>query len=148
MQSTRITTRRALAFVCLAVVIVASVEYRLLRILFVDRTALRAAFARSADTGWHPDYPDFLRGVAAHTANGDTIAVIVPPAKWDEGYAYAYYRASYFLAGREVLPVVTPKNAVVKDNFFRARFAAFWHVKPPANARVVWQGSGGWLVTR
>ena len=148
MESTRITPRRALAFACLAVIIVASVEYRLLRILFVDRTALRAAFARSADTGWYPDYPNFLRGVAAHTAPGDSIAIVVPPSKWDDGYAYAYYRASYFLAGREVLPLVTPKDVVVMSNFQRARYAAFWRVKPPANARVVWQGNGGVLVTR
>jgi hypothetical protein len=148
MAAARITSRRALAFVCLAVIILASVEYRLLRILVADRAVLSEAFARSADTGWYPDYPAFLRGVRAHTNAGDSIALVVPVAKWDDGYAYAYYRASYFLTGREVLPLVTPNNAMVPGNFRRARYAAFWRVRPPAAARVVWQGSGGMLVTR
>jgi|SRR5205085_7484460 len=148
MKSTRITPRRALAFLCLAVIVVSSIEYRLLRILFTDRAPLSAAFERSADAAWFPDYPAFLRGVRAHTTGGDSVAIVVPPAKWDDGYAYAYYRASYFLAGREVLPVVTPKDKVVISNFHRARYAAFWHVRPPVNARIVWQGNGGTLVTR
>ena len=46
------------------------------------------------------------------------------------------------------LPVVTPKDKVVISNFHRARYAAFWHVRPPVNARIVWQGNGGTLVTR
>ena len=148
MKPTRIPPRRALAFVCLAAILIASFETRLLRIFMTDRDVLRAAFARTADANWYPAYPAFLRGVRAHTALGDSIAVVVPPAKWDSGYAYAYYRASYFLAGREVLPVVTPKDAIVADNVRRARYAAFWHVGPPPNMRVVWAGDGGVLVTR
>jgi len=148
MERTRITPRRALAFLCLVVIVAASVEYRLLRILFIDRAPLSEAFERSADTGWYPDFPTFIRGVRAHTKSGDTIAIIVPTPKWDGGYAYAFYRASYLLAGREVLPLVTPKDVVVMENFHRARYAAFWRVRPPAGAHVVWQGSGGALITR
>lgn len=148
MESQRITPRRALAAVCFAVIIISALEPRLLRILFIDRAVIRAAFERSPDEDWYPDYPAFLNAVREHTKRGDSVALIVPPAKWDDGYAHAYYRASYLLAGREVLPVVTPKDQVVMRNFDRAQFAAFWHVRPPKSARVVWQGNGGTLVTR
>lgn len=141
------TFRRALTIASLAAIVVIGVESRLLLLPFIDRGPSERAMARGSDRAW-PDYPLFLQGVREHTQPGDTIAIIVPAMRWEAGYSYAYYRASYFLAGREVLPLVTPKDAVVMDNFRRARYAAFWHVKPPANARVVWQGNGGLLVTR
>ena len=51
-------------------------------------------------------------------------AVIVPIMRWETGYSYAFYRASYFLTGREVLPVVTPDNGRLPQNFRAAKYIA------------------------
>jgi hypothetical protein len=148
MEQSRMTVRRALATISLAAVLLASFDYQLLRVLQIDRATLLAAYERFADHGWYPDYPNFMRGVYAHTNRGDRIALIVPPSTWSGGYAYAFYRGSYFLAGREVLPVVMPGDVIHRENFRDARYVAFWHVAIPRNARVVWSGYGGALVTK
>lgn len=142
------TPRRALALAILAALVLTSIDYRLLSIFGADQERIRYYLTRTADSGWYPEYPRFLDGVRAHTKNGDTIALIVPARKWNEGYAYGYYRASYFLAGREVLPVVKPDDALIRENFDRAPYAMFWHSRYPRNARIVWQGDGGVLVAK
>lgn len=98
--------------------------------------------------GWFPRYPAFLEEVADHTQRGDTIALVVPPKTWDGGYSYAYYRASYFLAGREVLPVVDADDRALPENLQRARYVAVWRMPPPAGWRVAWAAHGGALLAR
>ena len=66
---------------------------------------------------------------------------------WDGGYSYAYYRASYFLSGREVLPLVTRQDKPVLDNFKRAKFIAVWQKRVSDDTRhVVWSGHHGVLL--
>ncbi len=68
---------------------------------------------------------------------------------WNGGYADAYYRASYFLAGREVLPLVTSDDHLHPENLRRASFVAAWRVNAPAAGRIVmWRGEGGELLRR
>jgi hypothetical protein len=93
-----------------------------------------------------PLYPRFLEGVRAHTKPGDTIAIIVPRMSWDNGYMYAYYRASYFLAGREVLPLLTETNQKLPQNFRAARYIAAYEMNLRMPAEIVWQGEGGTLL--
>ncbi|HEY8133496.1 MAG TPA: hypothetical protein VII12_16590, partial [Thermoanaerobaculia bacterium] len=82
-----------------------------------------------------------------HTQNGDSVVIVVPMLKWDEGYSYAYYRASYFLAGREVLPLVTPDDRPHPENVRTARYIAGWHMRrQPGLGEVVWEGEGGVLL--
>src|SRR5438093_1193036 len=100
--------QRILALALLVALVVLRVEPRLLAVPF-DRARLARAYARFADRLW-PDYPRFLEGVRAHTRSGDTIALVVPTFNWDGGYSYAYYRATYFLTGREVLPLSDSGN--------------------------------------
>jgi hypothetical protein len=114
----------------------------------MSRIAFNRRLAQMADGEWW-QYPRFLQGVREHTRDGDTIAVVVPPLKWDDGYSYAYYRASYFLAGRIVLPLVTEDDRQHPENFRGARYVAAWHMQPRAGVgRVVWQGEGGMLLQR
>jgi hypothetical protein len=101
--------------------------------------------ARYPDRAW-PDYPLFLQGVREHTRPGDTIAVIAPAMTWDGGYSYAYYRASYFLTGREVLPLVTPGNERLPQNFRAAKYIAVFGVSLRTPADVVWRGGSGALL--
>jgi hypothetical protein len=122
-------------------------ETRLMEIPFTDRRPLVRYFAHMADRGWE-QYIDFLVGVRAHTAKGDSIAIMVPARHWDDGYSYAYYRASYMLAGRQVIPLVSPDDRVVFGNLSQATYLAEWRHDLPVEQRVVWSGAGGKLVRR
>lgn len=121
------------------------VEARLLQMPFIDRTSFARAMAAYPDRLW-PEYPRFLEGVREHTKPGDSIAVIVPGMGWDDGYSYAYYRASYFLTGREVLPLVTPENGRLMENFRGAKYIAAFGVRLRVPADVVWQSEHGALL--
>jgi hypothetical protein len=98
--------------------------------------------------GWWPSYPAFLDELRSVTKPGDTIAVVVPPKTWDGGYSYAYYRASYFLAGRQVLPVVDDANRALPQNIAAAHYLAVWRAPVPPGWRVVWSGHRGALLVR
>ncbi len=141
--------RRLLSIVCFAALGIASIRIPPLTLPFVDREPIRRAMtARPDEGGWWPDYPRFLQAVRERTAQGDSIALFVPTLSWEGGYSYAYYRASYFLAGREVLPVIMPGDGRVPANVTRARYVAIWHGRPRDGSRVVFAGFGGTLVRR
>ena len=139
--------QRIFALAILLALVILRVEPRLLGVPF-DRARLAGVYARFADRLW-PDYPRFLEGVRAHTQSGDTIAVVVPTLNWDSGYSYAYYRASYFLTGREVLPLSDSENHLQLLNFRQAKYIAAWRTPvPQAHFTVVWSGAGGVLLRR
>jgi hypothetical protein len=142
-----VTLHRALAILALAAIVATRLEPALLQLPFVDRSAQAQALAAFPDRRW-PQYPGFLAGVRARTAPGDTVAILVPASKWDGGYDYAYYRASYFLTGREVLPLVDQQSRELPDNLRAARYIAAFGVTLPAAAEVVWHGEGGTLYRR
>jgi hypothetical protein len=142
---TGVTLRRALTILGLAAIVVMCTATHLLQLPFVDRTPIARAMAARPDRQW-PQYPRFLESVRAHTKPGDSIAVFVPAMGWDDGYSYAYYRASYFLTGREVLPLVTPENGRLPQNLLAARYIAAFGVRLRLPADVVWQGQDGALV--
>jgi hypothetical protein len=139
--------RRVLALAALAAIVILRIEPRLLSVPF-HRAQLARAYAAFADRLW-PEYPRFLEGVRAHTQSGDSIAVVVPTFDWDHGYSYAYYRASYFLTGREVLPLSDSENHLQLLNFRSAKYIAAWRTEvPQAHFTVVWSGAGGVLLRR
>ena len=137
--------RRILALALLAILAFLGIETRLLRFPLTDRTPTRRELERYADREWYPHFPQFLDGVRAHTKRGDTIALLVPAWTWDSGYSYAYYRASYFLAGRRVLPVVWRDDSRHPEHARAAKYVAAWQVRVAAG-EVVWRGNGGVLV--
>jgi hypothetical protein len=140
--------RRVLALLCLLAIVGIRLEPRLLRLPFIDRQPIAEMFRRYPDAGAEL-YPRFLEGVRARTASGDSIAIVIPKMKWDDGYSYAYYRASYFLAGRRVLPLITPDDRPHPENFRDAKYIAVWHAKLPRGRRsVVWSGDEGMLLRR
>jgi hypothetical protein len=140
--------RRTLMIVAVAAIVLSRIDPNLLRVPFYDRAALAPLFERYADRQWL-QYAQFLRGVRAHTRAGERVAVLVPTLDWDNGYAYAYYRASYFLAGREVLPLADAMYRVHPENLRRADLLAVWRAPvPPTHQKVIWQGDGGVLVRR
>jgi hypothetical protein len=140
--------RRLLALLCLAAIVALRVEPQLLRFPFAERATLSRWLTRFPDRLW-PQYARFLEGVRAQTSNGDSIALVVPGMKWDEGYAYAYYRASYFLSGREVLPLVDPGDRLHPENFRAAKYIAAWRSNlPEGRHTIIWRGEGGVLMRR
>lgn len=145
-QRPAINARRIAAFIALFAIVALRIEPQLLRLPFIDRTKFDRELAEMADGQWW-QYPRFLEGVREHTKPGEKIAIMVPPNKWDEGYSYAYYRGSYFLSGREVLPVITEDDRVHLENLRGADAIAAWHMRGrPRGARVVWEGEGGLLL--
>jgi hypothetical protein len=145
---------RLVALISLTTIAFFRFETRLIRIPFIDRRPLERYFAHVADDGWE-QYVEFLEGVRAHTARGDSIAIMVPARHWDngadfsnKGYSYAYYRASYKLAGRVVIPLVSPDDRVTLGNLALAAYLAEWQQDLPVTHRVVWSGDGGKLVRR
>ena len=139
--------RRILALVTLTALVILRIEPRLLGLLF-HRGQYAHVYASFADRLW-PEYPRFLEGVRAHTQSGDSIAIVVPTFDWDRGYSYAYYRASYFLTGREVLPLSDSENHLQLLNFRSAKYIAAWRTEvPQAHFTVVWSGAGGVLLRR
>jgi hypothetical protein len=141
-------TRSVLALLCFLAVVASRTEPRVLSLPFIDREPIERAFASFADNA-APDYPRFLAEVRQRTRPGDTVAIVFPNAHWDDGYSYAYYRASYFLTGREVLPIVAPHDLTLPQNFERAQFVASWRTTVPrAGRHVIWAGHGGVLLSR
>ena len=117
--------RRRFALLIFLALTILAIDPSLLR----DGTVARPVVAQAADvpdTIW-PGFAEFLGEVRRQTQRGSSIAIVVPTQKWDEGYAFAFYRASYLLAGREVLPVVTPEGRELRENLARAQYVAVWN---------------------
>lgn len=130
--------------VALAAIVATRIEPQLLEFPFRHRARFANAMAHRADGEWW-QYAQFIRGVREHTQPGDTIAVIVPVMRWDDGYSYAYYRASYFLSGREVLPLIDGDGRTHPENFAAAKYVAVWRARIAPRGTVVWSGDGGVL---
>jgi hypothetical protein len=139
--------RRVLALLAAIVIVALRMEPQLVQLAFVDRRPISDYFRRRPDRLW-PQFPRFLEGVRANTRDGDAVAIIVPTLEWDSGYSYAYYRASYLLAGREVLPIADSNGGRHPGNLRRARYLAVWGRPAAPGATVVWRGEGGVLLRR
>jgi len=141
------TARRALAALALAAVAATRIDPAYFQAFFADREARARVLVPYIDTRW-PRYARFIDAVRAHTAPGDSIAIVTPPSEPREVYPHAYYRASYYLAGREVLPVIDPRSgADIPGNLGAARYVAAYG-DAPAAGELVWKGEGGALYRR
>lgn len=131
-----------------AAIIIGGVDTRLVRVLFANKTELASTLLRAPDLQ-APKYPRFLEEVARRTKGGDTIAVLVPMRHWTRGYEYAYFRASYFLAGRNVVPLVDPDDSEHLERLREARYLAAWMMPTvPGPWEEIWRGSDGVLLRR
>jgi len=139
--------RSRLALVLFVAIALLSVTPGFFRVGLADHAAVQRTFTAYPDRPWYPEFPAFLEEVRAHTQRGDTIALVVPAMLWDNNYSYAYYRASYYLTGREVLPLVRRDDSPIPENFARAKYIAAWRrgVRD-ATRHVVWAGRGGVLL--
>src|ERR1041384_4533937 len=106
--------RRRVAIACFIVTAVVAANPTLLRFPFSDRARLARSLEAVTDPrGYYPGYRLFMRDVRDSTKSGDTIAIVVPFRSWDDGYAHPFLRASYLLAGRQVIPIIPPARVPV-----------------------------------
>lgn len=139
---------RVLRLLILLALAAASVRPFILQMYGVNRAALGAYYARLFDRGT-TEYPKFLSSVAQATPPGSSVAIFVPMRRWDDGYSYAYYRASYFLAGRRVLPVVWRDDRLLPDNVRSADYVASWNLALEGrDLRSILRAHGGTLYER
>jgi len=97
----------------------------------IDRRPLR----ESLDPG-PAEFQAFLKEVAVRTQRGDSIALVLPDNM--SGFCYAYYQASYALAGRRLISPLKLK---------KTEYIAAWNREAllPDHAPV-WVGHGGTLL--
>lgn len=96
-----------------------------------------------------PGLRAFLAGVRARTRPGDTIAIAVPMRRWDGGYAYAFTRATYLLAGRTTVPLVGSDDRPLPANLAAAQYVAVWGAAPvPPGFEPAWRDANGILLRR
>ena len=137
----RATSSRVLAIALFTAIVVLAADPPML-VLAVDRRAERVeALARRADPD--PELAAFLAEVRARTRRGDSIALVLPDRDW-ERYSRGYFRASYLLAGREVLPMIDERGNPSRE-IARARYVAAWRAPHGPNG-IVWSGHEGVLV--
>lgn len=148
MPRSRIPWRTIAAIAVFAVLFVGGVQPFFMQILVRDASAFAGQLRRAPDAR-APGYPEFLARVRASTQGGDGIAIVVPMRHWDDGYSYAYYRASYFLAGRRVVPIVNASDQLLRANLAKADYVAAWRVSAAVPGfETVWQDQQGALLRR
>ncbi len=142
---TSVEPRKLLGAFCFILLFVGAVEPLYVRIFFMDRTILADGIG-SLRYGKMPEIRPFLEEVARRSEPGMSVAIVIPGAEWDQGYEYAFYRAGYVLAGRTVLPVITPDNRSIPANLSGADLVAAWRTTLDSRRfEVLWEGAGGVL---
>src|SRR5689334_4760757 len=99
------TVRRIIAACAFVILVGFHEEFLTLPATFFHWTSLSRTVAARPGGNW-PEYSLFLEGAREHTRPGDKIVIATIGMRNPETYVYAYYRANYLLAGREVLPLV------------------------------------------
>lgn len=146
MANTR-DSRRLVFASFMALMIAGSVNWTFVGLPFADLAQLRTAVAAVPDRAT-PEYPQFLLGVRSRTSRGDVIAIAVP-RRWRSGYEYAYYRASYFLTGRTVMPLLDENDTAHPERLASVDYVAAWQMQIDAEGFVVvWRGHDGVLARR
>ena len=97
-----------------------------------------------------PGWRKLLAGVDVRTPPGARIAIWLPFHRWEGGYGYGYYRASFQLPGRQVVPLLVPgEDRDAPQNLSRADYVVAWRADPvvPGFA-TIWLSPDGALLRR
>jgi hypothetical protein len=92
----------------------------------------------------------FLLEVDRTTPRGARIAICLPFTGWESGYGYGYYRASFLLPGKQVVPLLRPDaDLPAPGNVAVADFVACWHGAPRVDGfEELWRSGDGVLLKR
>ncbi len=138
---------RFAAAVAFALILIGGLEPFYLRIFAIDRASQGAVFA---ELPFHKmrGLKSFLEGVDARTRRGARIALWVPYRQWEGGYGYAYYRASYLLPGKQVVPLLAlHEDRVAFSNLAQADYLASFGERIEAPGfESCWQDEHGMLL--
>lgn len=130
----------------LVALVLASIDFRALAFLRSDPAGDRP---RVHPRERWPYYSRFLDGVAVRTQRGERIALRVPAERWDEGYELAFFRATYLLHGRVVLPLIDERNVRRPGNIRGANYiAVFGRPASEPGFEAIWRDPHGTLLRR
>ena len=128
-----------------ACILIGSFEPFYFRMLTPERARF-GAWAAQLPYAKTPGLRAFMLGVHERTKNGDRIAIVAPYTKWNGGYAYAFTRSTYVLAGRTTIPLVGDDDSQLSAD--GAEYFACWHIAPPPGTTIVWRDNHGVLARK
>lgn len=117
---------------------------------FINREAWRRQWVEAPYRNI-PGLRQLLHETEARTKVGDRVLLWTPHRPWQGGYGYAFRRAQYVLAGRDVLPVMDRGRDVEDYRYLPvADYVTCWPECPPfPGFELVWRGEkNGMLVRR
>ena len=84
------------------------------------------------------------------TPRGAKIAIALPFQAWEGGYGYGYYRASFLMPGKQVVPLLVPnRDAPQPENLRLADYVVIWKGSFPIDGFTpLWTTSDGTLMAR
>lgn len=130
------------AYAVLAMLVIGGFEPYYVRIFTVDAARTRAAMTELPYRKL-PGLRRLLVEVDRSTPRGAKIAIALPFRDWEGGYGYGYYRASFLLPGKQVVPLLPPSNLRFAD------YVVVWKGRPVIDGFVpLWTTSDGTLMVR
>ena len=143
----RASAKRLAAAATLLLILIGGFEPFYLRVFTLDRAREESAFS-ALPFRKMPGLQTFLQGVDAHTPPNARIAIWLPFHQWEGGYGYAYYRASYLLPGKQVVPLLDQHaDRLELDNLAQADYLASFDERIHAPGfESTWQDGHGMLL--
>jgi len=145
----RSSKRRIVVWILFALVAAGALPWDSLRIFTADLPAAREYYRNGPDAA-DPEFVRFVEGVGERVGPQASIAIVYPGTDWKDGYEWAYYRASYLLAGRRVLPTLWSDGESLLENLGAAEYAIVWK-SPGLTVRgfaPVWSDGAGTLLRK
>lgn len=147
-MTAKVDLRRVLALAAFAAMAIGLFEPHYWKLYAANRRALLAYYTELQYSRM-PGFRPFLEEVRARVPEGSSVAIWVPYRQWYGGYSYAWHRAKYVLAGRDVVPLIDSGDRILSDNLKRATFIAAWHGEPQLDGfKPVWRTREGTLARR
>jgi hypothetical protein len=132
--------RRTLAALALVAIAIGSFQPFYVRVWQQEWRAL-GAYLTELPYRKVPGMRQLLVEVDHRTPPGSRILFATPHRTWEGGYGYAFRRAQYLLAGKDVIPMIGPAR--------EADFLVCWsRCTPPAGFTVIWKSDAGSLARR
>ena len=130
------------AYAVLAMLVIGGFETYYIRVFTIDATRTRAAMTELPYRKL-PGLRRLLVDVDRSTPRGAKIAIALPFRDWEGGYGYGYYRASFLLPGKQVVPLLPPSNLRFAD------YVVMWKARSAIDGFVpLWTTSDGTLMVR
>ena len=137
------------AWILAAAIVIGGFEPFYLRVL-AGSTPMSPAFLAELPYRKLAGFQRLLLETAPRTFPGAKIAIALPFGAWEGGYGYGYYRASYLLPGRQVVPLLVPgEDRPAPQNLAVADYVLSWHSASSLPGFVtVWNSADGSLMRR